>query len=312
MSKIASTILMIRPASFGYNEETAVNNVFQSSVQTLTQPKVQEKALREFDDFVTVLRRNDIEVIVMEDTIQPRKPDAVFPNNWFCTLDDGTLAVFPMFAPNRRMERRDDLLHSLKAKYDVKESDDLSEYEAKNIFLEGTGSMVIDQENKIIYACLSARTDEMLLRSFSNLHQYKVVLFHAQDENGTDIYHTNVIMHLGTDYAVVCLESVKNKTECSLFMQTLVETGHEIIPVTLQQVHAYAGNMLQVKNKFGKKFTILSSTALASLTQEQKQILEAHTHLLPVDITTIETIGGGSVRCMMAEIFLEKKQEYSP
>jgi hypothetical protein len=299
---------MVRPASFGYNEETAANNVFQTSVQA-TQQEVQEKALKEFDAFVAVLRKNNIEVIVVDDTILPRKPDAIFPNNWFCTLDDGTVAVFPMFAPNRRIEKRNDILHSLAAKYDVKDMHDWSEHEAQNIFLEGTGSMIIDQENKIIYACLSPRTDETLLHRFSNAHEYKVVLFHAQDENGTDIYHTNVIMHLGEDYAVICLESVRNESERNALSESLIATGHDIIPITLQQVRAYAGNMLQVKNKSNKKFTILSSSAFASLTQQQKQILEAHTQLMPVDITTIETIGGGSVRCMMAEIFLEKKQE---
>jgi hypothetical protein len=307
MSKIASTILMIRPASFGYNEETAANNVFQTAVQTLTQHQVQEKALKEFDSFIDILRKNDIEVIVVDDTILPTKPDAIFPNNWFCTLDDGTVALFPMFAPNRRLERRNDLLDTLVAKYRVKDVHDLTDSEAQNIFLEGTGSMIIDQENKIIYACLSPRTDEMLLRDFSNVHHYKIALFHARDENGTDIYHTNVIMHLGEDYAVVCLESITDQTERNVLSQTLIATGHKIIPVTLQQVHAYAGNMLQVKNKFGKKFTILSNSAFLSLTQEQKQMLEAHTQLMPVDITTIETIGGGSVRCMMAEIFLDKK-----
>jgi hypothetical protein len=309
MSKVASTILMVRPASFGYNEETAANNVFQTSVETLTQQEVQRKAFKEFDDFVALLRKNNIEVIVVDDTILPRKPDAIFPNNWFCTLDDGTVALFPMFAVNRRIERRNDILHSLAAKYNVKDIHDWSEYEEKNIFLEGTGSMIIDQENKIIYACLSPRTDETLLHRFSDVHGYKVVLFHAQDENGTDIYHTNVIMHLGEDYAVICLESIRNNSERNAVSESLIATGHEIIPVTLRQVHAYAGNMLQVKNKFGKKFTILSNSAFVSLTQQQKQTLEKHTQLLPVDITTIEIIGGGSVRCMMAEIFLEKKQE---
>ena len=259
---------------------------------------------------LSVLRKNNIEVIVVDDTILPRKPDAIFPNNWFCTLDDGTVAVFPMFAPNRRIEKRNDILHSLAAKYDVKDMHDWSEFETQNIFLEGTGSMIIDQDNKIVYACLSPRTDETLLHRFSDAHGYKVVLFHAQDENGTDIYHTNVIMHLGEDYAVICLESIRNESERNAVSGSLIATGHEIFPVTLQQVHAYAGNMLQVKNKFGQKFTILSNSAFASLTQQQKQTLELHTQLLPVDITTIETIGGGSIRCMMAEIFLEKKQKF--
>lgn len=307
MSTIASTILMIRPASFGFNAETAANNVFQTASQTLTQKEVQQKAAQEFDNFTDTLRKKKIDVIVVEDTLVPPKPDAVFPNNWFCTLSDGTVCVFPMFAANRRIEKRDDLLHMLAENFKVRDVEDWSEYEAEHLFLEGTGSMIIDHEYKIIYACLSPRTNKTVLEKFAHAHGYKAMLFHSRDENETDVYHTNVIMHLGEDYAVICMESIPEETERIAVSQLLISTGHEIIPITFGQVRKYAGNMLQVKNAKGKKFTILSRSAYISLTREQKQILNYHTTLLPVDINTIESIGGGSVRCMMAEIFLEKK-----
>jgi hypothetical protein len=306
MSQIASTILMVRPASFGFNAETAQNNVFQKNVKA-SQKEIQQKAVAEFDKFVATLRKKGIDVLVFEDTAKPVKPDALFPNNWFCTLNDGTLAVFPMYAANRRIEKRDDLLQMLVDKYNVRDVEDWSEYEAEHLFLEGTGSMIIDQEHKVIYACISPRTNKAVLEKFAQAHGYKAMLFYSKDEGGTDVYHTNVIMHLGETYAIICRESIPNETERIAVSQTLISTGHEVIPITLKQVHSFAGNMLQVKNTNGEKFTILSKSAYNSLTNEQRDILQTHSTLLPVDITTIETIGGGSTRCMMAEIFLEKK-----
>lgn len=306
MNQVASTVLMIRPAAFGYNTETAANNVFQSKSE-LSQKDIQQKAEEEFDAFVNTLRKKNIEVIVVQDTAKPIKPDAVFPNNWFCTLQDGTLAVFPMYAPNRRNEKRDDMLQQLVQQYNTRDVEDWSEYEAESLFLEGTGSMIIDHEHKIIYACLSPRTNKTVLEKFAHAHGYKAITFYSKDENGVEVYHTNVIMHIGETYAVICLESITDEIERIAVSQLLTSTGHEIIPITLQQVHDYAGNMLQVKNSKGDKYTILSKKAHKSLTKEQKDILKVHTNLLPVDITTIETIGGGSVRCMLAEIFLEKK-----
>jgi hypothetical protein len=306
MSQIASTVLMVRPASFGFNAETAQNNVFQKNIKA-SQKEIQQKAVGEFDKFVATLRKKGVEVIVFDDTAKPVKPDALFPNNWFCTLGDGTLAVFPMYAPNRRIEKRNDLLEMLVDKFNVRDVEDWSEYEAESLFLEGTGSMIIDQDYKVIYACISPRTNKSVLEKFAYAHGYKAMLFYSRDENGTDVYHTNVIMHLGETYAVICMESITNETERIAVSQLLISTGHEIIPISLKQVHAYAGNMLQVKNAKGEKFTILSKSAYNSLTKEQKDILQHHTTLLPMDIATIETIGGGSTRCMMAEIFLEKK-----
>jgi hypothetical protein len=307
MSQIASTVLMVRPASFGFNTETAANNVFQTNAETLTAAEVQQKALVEFDAFVNTLRANKINVVVYNDTLQPQKPDAIFPNNWFATFATGNIIMFPMFAANRRIEKSDELLHMLSEKFYVKDVQDWSEYEADNFFLEGTGSMIIDHENKIIYACLSPRTHLSLLERFASTHGYKAIGFYSKDENDVEVYHTNVIMHIGEGYAVICLESIKDEMERIAVSQLLNVTGHDIIPISLQQVHAYAGNMLQVINEDGKKFTVLSKQAFDVLTNDQKEQMSKFTNLLPIDINTIETVGGGSVRCMMAEIFLHQK-----
>lgn len=306
INQLASSILMIRPAAFGYNAETAANNVFQSTT-SLSQKEVQQMAVEEFDAFVATLRKKNIDVIVVQDTVKPVKPDAIFPNNWFCTLQDGTLAVFPMYAPNRRIEKRDDMLQTLVQEYNTRDVEDWSEYEAESMFLEGTGSMIIDHDHKLIYACISPRTNKVVLEKFAHAHGYRAITFNSTDEDGVEVYHTNVIMHLGDTYAIICMESIKDEMERIAVSQLLISTGHEIIPISFKQVRAYAGNMLQVKNAKGDKFTILSKKAHKSLTKEQKDILKIHSNLLPIDITTIETIGGGSVRCMMAEIFLEKK-----
>ncbi len=306
MKEVAQTILMIRPASFGFNAETAANNVFQGSVP-LSEQEVQLKAVQEFDRFVDTLRSKQIDVLVIEDTVHPAKPDAVFPNNWFCTLPDGTIATFPMFAANRRAEVRSDLIQTLKDHYIVSGTEDWTIYDKDNHFLEGTGSMIIDHANKIIYACLSPRTNKTLLSRFAQQHGYTTVSFSSTDETGTEIYHTNVIMHLGVGYAVICLESIRNETERKLIIDSFTSTGHQITDITMQQVRRYAGNMLQVKSADDTLYTLLSQQAYDSLTMAQRQQLATHTNLLPVDITTIETVGGGSVRCMMAEIFLDKK-----
>ena len=298
---------MVRPSHFGYNTETAASNTFQSTSKKLSTRQIQQKALEEFDEFVATLQKHKIRVLVYQDSPSPVKPDAIFPNNWLATFQDGKVVIFPMFAPNRRIEKNDALIQTLAKDFVVTDVEDWSEYEAEGFFLEGTGSMIIDHEQRLIYACLSPRTHKAVLERFAASHGYKAILFHATDENGVAVYHTNVIMHIGEGYAVVCLESIRDETERIAVSQLLITTGHEIIPVSLAQVHAFAGNMLQVKNTRGEKFTILSKQAFHSLTATQKEILGIHTHLLPVEVTTIETIGGGSVRCMMAEIFLQKK-----
>lgn len=305
MNTIASTVMMIRPAAFGYNAETAKNNVFQNQ-PTLTTAKLQQKAVQEFDAFVAALQQAGIEVLVVEDIPSPPKPDAVFPNNWFCTLPDGTLAYFPMYAQNRRIERRKDIETILSKKFKINHIEDWSRYETENLFLEGTGSIVMDHEYKIAYACLSPRTDFSLFKKFAEAHAYKPIAFHATDLQGKDIYHTNVMMHIGKHYAAVCMDCVTNYEERKLLETNFIQSEKKLIPLSFSQIKSFAGNMLQLKNEHNNYYTIISNTAFQSLTQEQRQQLNTCTTLLPVGIPTIENVGGGSVRCMLAEIFLSK------
>jgi hypothetical protein len=304
MGQLASTILMVRPAGFAFNKQTAVNNSFQTESEALNHDKV----LEEFDAFVQELQEQQVDVIVINDNEKPQKPDAIFPNNWFCTLPNGTLALFPMHAPNRRLERRDEIIAQLKEKLNVTEVQDWTAFEANNLFLESTGSMVIDHDNKMIYACLSPRTDEMLLNKFAAVNGYQAISFIAADQQGRPIYHTNVMMHIGDGYAVVCSECIIDDEERKAVTDLLHSTGHIVITITYDQMNHFAGNMLQVESRTGQKITILSRQACDSLTALQIEALMAHTQLLPVDITTIETTGGGSARCMMAEIF-DRHQE---
>lgn len=298
---------MIRPASFGYNAETAMNNSFQREDKKNTSADISNKSIEEFDNMVNLLRSKNIDVFVVQDSKRPPKPDAVFPNNWFCTLPNGELILFPMFAENRRIEKQKSILEKIQDEFTVKNFEDWSDSEKQNIFLEGTGSIIFDHENKIAYACISERTNKSLLEKFAKQYGYKPVSFISQDQNGIPIYHTNVMMHIAETYAIVCLDSIENKTEKMLVSETLQETEHEVIAISQEQLKNFAGNMIQVKNRNEEKFTILSSSAFDILNEEQKKILSYHTNLLPVNIKTIETIGGGSARCMIAEIFLGRK-----
>jgi hypothetical protein len=303
---LASTILMIRPAAFGFNKQTAENNFFQSP-SSLTAAQLQQKALQEFDNMVAVLRSRDINVFVIDDTKEPVKPDAIFPNNWLSTSPDGIVCVFPMYAPNRRLEKRDDILELIADRFVVNDLQDWSEYEVEGLFLEGTGGMIIDYENKIIYACVSERTQGPLLEKFAAANGFNAFLFTAKDKNDQTIYHTNVMMALGDNFAILCEESIADKSELIAIRQLLESTNHTIFPIRIDQMHSFAGNMLQVKNNKGEKFLIMSQMAYDSLRKEQRQMLEAYSTLLPIAVPTIEEVEGGSVRCMMAEIFLEKK-----
>ena len=305
--QITDTILMIRPAAFGANEETAATNFFQSNEAETDSQTIHRSAIKEFDDMVDLLRRHDINVLVIEDTPAPEKPSAIFPNNWVSTSPEGVISVFPMYAANRRPEKRDDILKMLAEKFVVKDLQDWSEFEVEGKFLEGTGSMVIDHENKVIYACYSPRTDIAVLEKFANANKYKAIIFFAADKNGQAVYHTNVVMTLAEDFAILCEETIEEEWELIAIRQLLESSRHEVIKITKEQMHCFAGNMLQVKNVKGEKFLVMSQTALDSLNEEQKEELSARNNLLPVSIPTIEKIEGGSVRCMMAEIFLERK-----
>ncbi len=304
---LASTILMIRPAAFGANEETAMTNFFQSKDAEINSQAIQQSVLKEFDNMVELLRTNDINVLVINDTPAPVKPSAVFPNNWLSTSPEGIVSVFPMYAANRRPEKRDDILKMLAEKFVVKDLQDWSEFEVEGKFLEGTGSMVIDHENKVIYACYSPRTDISVLEKFANANKYRAIIFFAADKNGQAVYHTNVAMTLAEDFAILCEESIEEEWELIAIRQLLESSGHDVIRITKEQMHAFAGNMLQVKNNKGEKFLVMSQTAFDSLNEEQKEELSARNNLLTVSVPTIEKTEGGSARCMMAEIFLEKK-----
>ena len=305
---LASTILMIRPAAFGFNTETAANNYFQTNTGTAN-AELQQRALAEFDNMVAVLRTNNIEVLVIEDTATPPKPDAIFPNNWLSTTPDGKVFIYPMFSPARRQEKRDDIVKWLAEHFIVKDVQDWSEYEAEDRFLEGTGSMIIDHGNELIYACLSERTNPVVLEKFASANKFQAIVFLATDKSGNHIYHTNVMMALGEKICILCEEAIEEEWELIAVRQLLDSTGHTIVLITREQMHQFAGNMLEVKNTAGEQFLVLSQTAYNSLRPEQIKKIEAFTKLLPIAIPTIEETGGGSVRCMMAEIFLERKKQ---
>ncbi|MES2329571.1 MAG: arginine deiminase-related protein [Bacteroidota bacterium] len=296
-----SHLLMIKPVRFDFNAETAVNNLFQVNAEDHA---VQEKALREFEAFISTLRDHGIDVTVIDDTAEPHTPDSVFPNNWISFHENGTVILYPMFAANRRLERKQHVLDAIEQKFSINQMIDLSIYEKDDRFLEGTGSMVLDRENKIVYACLSPRTDAKILRKFCEQMNYTAVSFAAVDADGQPIYHTNVMMCVADEFAVICLESIKDETERKTVADLLTKTGKQIIEISFGQMNHFAGNMLQVHNKEGKKFLVMSSQAHQSLTTQQLLSIEHFNPVIHSDISTIETNGGGSARCMMAEIFL--------
>jgi hypothetical protein len=306
-AQTTSHILMVRPANFGFNEETAANNAFQTNDSTVSSAEVSRLALAEFDAFVDKLRSVGVDVIVIEDTNRPLKPDAVFPNNWVTFHQNGTVVTYPMYAPVRRLERRDDIVRSIQERFRVEQKIQLQEYEDIDQYLEGTGSMIIDRPNKLVYACLSPRTHLDLLVRYCKLMGYSAVPFHAVDGEGMEIYHTNVMMALGETFVVICLETVQSEIEEEMLRKKFAATDKEIIPITLEQMMNFAGNMLQVRNAKGETFLIMSGQAFDSLTEAQVAQISKHTNILSSPIPTIETYGGGSARCMMAEVFLPEK-----
>jgi len=298
---------MIRPVNFGFNAQTAESNAFQKNGE---QAEVQQKALQEFDAFVEILRQNGIEVTVMEDTPELHTPDSIFPNNWVSFQEDGTVFLYPMQAENRRLERK--VFRSIKEAFEVKHIFDLSYFEQQNQFLEGTGSMVLDRENKWAYACLSPRTNAEVLAEFCRLSSYKAVTFHAADQAGKAIYHTNVLMAIGDRFAVICLDSIPDEAEKVSVKEALQLAGKETVAISLEQMNAFAGNMLQLKNQSGESLLVLSETAFLSLNEAQIKTLEKYGKLVYNSLNTIETNGGGSARCMMAEVFLPVKTVSAP
>lgn len=296
-----SHLLMIRPARFGYNPETAVNNAFQQKPLDDAQ-SIQEKALREFDGFVNVLRVNGVDITVVQDSPSPHTPDSIFPNNWVSFHDDGAIYLYPMFALNRRQERKPAVLEEVKKKFLVTQTHDLTPYENETSFLEGTGSMVLDRDNKIAYACLSERTHPDVLESFCEISGYRPVAFYAIDQSGKPIYHTNVMMCVADRYVVICLEAIPDDKERELVMSVILASGKEIVEISFDQMNHFAGNMLQVENQEGKKLLVMSTQAWSSLLPNQVEKLTRFNPIIHSSLDTIEANGGGSARCMMAEI----------
>lgn len=321
MKQTTDTVLMVRPAAFTYNAETAGNNCFQ---QEGCAEDAQARALSEFDRYAGALREAGIRVIVAEDTPLPATPDSIFPNNWFSTHAPeelqrekgapGLQVLYPMYAPNRREERNKRVLETLEKtlaaeagrtgsepkRYDTC---DLTSFENRNRFLEGTGSMILDRENRLAFCCTSPRTDESVLERFAEETGYDYFLFEAEDRNGRPIYHTNVMMCIGTRYAAVCLDAVRNLDQRERLIELLEEAGKEIFEITPEQMERFAGNMLELRNTCGEAVWVLSASAWNSLDPEQQILLKNHYKLVVPKLDCIECNGGGSARCMLAEIF---------
>ena len=293
---------MIRPVNFSFNAETAVNNAFQVAA---ADGAAQEKALAEFEGFVKLLRNEGVDVLVIRDTSEPFTPDSIFPNNWISFHEDGQICLYPMYAVNRRLERKPAVLQELGSRFSIEATLDFSGYEKEGLFLEGTGSMVLDRDHKIAYACFSPRTDKKVLLDFCEKMGYRPETFTAVDDQGRPIYHTNVMMCVADRYIVVCLDSLPVPAEREHLAATIRSTGKEIIGISLEQMNQFAGNMLQVNNKKGEKLLVMSTRAYESLTPAQITRLSSYNRILHSPLTTIETNGGGSARCMMAEIHLE-------
>jgi hypothetical protein len=300
-SQTTSHLLMIRPCQFAYNEETAVNNAFQAPTGD---PDVQAKALEEFNHMTDVLEKHDIDVMVVDDTPTPSTPDAIFPNNWVSFHSNGTAILYPMFAPSRRRERKSGVLERIREIFKIRHILNLSDFEKQEMFLEGTGSMVLDRVNHMAFACLSRRTNKKVLEEFCRKMSYKPMVFEASDHFGQPIYHTNVMMSVGEKFCVICLESIRNEQQREMVVKELTRTQKEIIEISEEQMAKFAGNILQVKSRRGDKFIIMSSTAHAAFRPDQIQALSKHGTIIHVDIPTIEINGGGSARCMISEIYL--------
>lgn len=296
----AKRVLMVRPARFAYNEQTANNNFFQEKREI---SNLNEKALVEFDNFVKVLRDNKIEVIVVQDTESPYTPDSIFPNNWFSTHQTGELVLYSMFAENRRAERKQDVLEAIRKHFSADKTIDLTFWEKENKFLEGTGSIILDHSNKIAYACRSIRTDENVFIEFCRLMNFKPLLFNSFDENNKPIYHTNVMLSIGENFAVVCAESISDENERKSVLDSLHQSKKEIIEISMEQMNHFGANVLEVNNIDNESCLIMSESAENTFTTDQKNVIKRYSKIVSSPLQSIEQAGGGSARCMLAEIF---------
>ncbi|MCC4212480.1 citrulline utilization hydrolase CtlX [Leeuwenhoekiella parthenopeia] len=307
--QITGTLLMVRPAAFRMNEQTAVNNYFQEKL-SINNEEINAKAQQEFDAFVNKLRSHGIEVLVLQDQKELDTPDSIFPNNWVSTHENGNVAIYPMYAENRRKERREEFFELLEESgFKIKSVVDYTEAEEEGIFLEGTGSIVLDRQNELAYCALSARADEELFIEFCEDFEYFPVVFNAYqsvDGKRLPIYHTNVMMCVAEEFCVICLDTIDDKKERKLVIDQLKKSGKEIIAISEEQMHQFAGNMLQVRNDQGEKFLVMSASAHNSLNAQQIAQITKYCQIVSSDLNTIETCGGGSARCMMAEVFLPK------
>jgi hypothetical protein len=304
----AATVLMVRPASFGFNPQTAASNAFQQSPAAAADEEAQVEVLREFDALAEALQRAGVSVLVAADSLEPAKPDAIFPNNWVSFHSDGTVALYPMLAPNRRLERRDAILEQVvrEGGFRVSRTVDLTHREQEDKYLEGTGSVVLDRAHRIAYACVSPRTDLDVLGEFAQLLDYDLMAFDAQDGAGQPIYHTNVLMAIGRSFAVVCGEAIVRDLHRDAVFARLAATGHEVIDISAAQMAEFAGNVLELAPPRGGVIA-LSVRALQSFDPRQRRALESQGELVPVAIPTIERLGGGGVRCMLAEVHLPRR-----
>jgi len=306
-----NTLMMIRPVQFRFNEQTAVNNYYQKVIDGIKPEEANEKAQAEFDTFVEKLRSKGVQVIVFDDTTDTDTPDSIFPNNWISFHNDGRVGLYPMYAENRRLERRDDILERLKKEYGLKITNtvDFTGHEELGSFLEGTGSMILDRPNKLCYAAISLRTNEKILDEFCDKFGYKAVKFIANqtvDGKRMPIYHTNVMMCVADDFAILCADSIDNENERNHVISTLQNSDKEVIEISEDQKHHFAGNMLQVKSTDGTPYLVMSAAAHQALSQQQVDAIEKHCEIISSSLDTIEALGGGSARCMMAEVFLPK------
>ncbi len=310
MRQITNTIVMIRPVQFRMNEQTAVNNYYQED-GNISANDANKKAQQEFDQFVKALEAVGVKIIVINDDPKNDTPDSIFPNNWVSFHENGDIGLYPMFAINRRRERRQEVLETIEnSGFEIKNVVDYTGAEEEEVFLEGTGSLVLDRANRKAYCALSPRADEELLIEFCEDFEYTPVIFTAYqtvEEKRLAIYHTNVMMGIGETFAVICLDCIDDKKERKNVVKHLKEDGKEIIAITEDQVNNFAGNMLQVAGSGDKRYLVMSSAAFNSLTKDQIHKIEKHCAILHSDLTTIETLGGGSARCMMAEVFLPAK-----
>ena len=295
-----SNVLMVRPVNFGFNPQTAANNLFQ---KTGFEENASIAAIEEFDNFVSLLRSRNVNVTVVQDTPEPHTPDSVFPNNWFSTHEDGALVLYPMFASNRRMERKPHVLEAIEKQFPVKRRVDLTSWEQQGLFLEGTGSMILDRDKRVVYACASPRTNKTVLEKFCDEMDYSYFLFNSFDSSGNPVYHTNVMMSVGFRFVLACLDSIRDIGEREEFINLVEESDKELIEISLEQMDNFAGNMLELRSSDGKALLIMSGRAMRSLDKSQTDKLERYCEIIAPSLTVIENNGGGSARCMIAELF---------